>query len=170
MGVFVMPKYQLLKCSKCQNNIKKYKAVPHSGLCKKCSQHKTPYIYIFNKCKRNAKLKHIDFSLKYKDFLEFTKNKNCTYCSQKIIWNKYGRENTKYNLDRKNNNNGYSKENCVVCCWNCNNLKGNKLSYDNMLLLSNVLNYIRQQKEYFYKRMWEDSNFTNLVNLSGEIK
>lgn len=39
-------------------------------------------------------------------------------------------ENNGYHLDRKNTNNPYSLENCVVCCNRCNYGKSNMFSYD----------------------------------------
>ena len=36
----------------------------------------------------------------------------------------------KYNLDRKDNSIGYSKNNCVVCCSTCNYIKGDKFTYE----------------------------------------
>jgi hypothetical protein len=33
-------------------------------------------------------------------------------------------------IDRVDNSKGYTPENCVSCCWSCNNLKGNLTSSD----------------------------------------
>jgi len=41
-------------------------------------------------------------------------------------------------IDRKDSNVGYIKENCVPCCWECNQLKG-KWSYDEFLKLIDLI-------------------------------
>lgn len=84
-------------------------------------------------------------NLTFKDFLRFVRVRRCHYCERRIVWHKkasrrvgcrkYVRHSMAYYLDRKNNAEGYSKENCVVCCTLCNLIKGRMLTYEEMLLL-----------------------------------
>lgn len=94
---------------------------------------KKPYYHLFSLIKRkcrSSKYNGKTCSFTFQEFLKFTKIKKCHYCAGKVIWwehNSSGK-NHQYNLDRKNNNIGYTKENCVVCCPRCNQMKKN-LSY-----------------------------------------
>ena len=62
----------------------------------------------------------------FSEFLEFTKIDKCHYCGNQITWTSH-RHNREiyhgYNLDRKDNDDGYTKDNCVVCCEVCNYMK-----------------------------------------------
>ena len=94
-----------------------------------------------------GKKRDVSNSLSYEDFLDFTRISQCHYCEDLIEWVPFGTGRTaNSNLDRKDNTQGYSKENCVVCCWPCNELKGSRLSYEEMLLLKDHLIQIRQQR------------------------
>ena len=77
---------------------------------------------------------HKTVTITYEDFVEFTKIKECHYCKNVIPWKEYQKsgssKNTSYYLDRKDNNLGYTKENCVVCCPRCNKGKGFMFTYD----------------------------------------
>ena len=70
----------------------------------------------------------IEFTLSYEEFVEFTKQDICFYCHSPVTWAKYNVtwNGSAYNLDRKDNDKGYTKENCIVCCGRCNKGK-NKL-------------------------------------------
>jgi hypothetical protein len=86
--------------------------------------------------------------LTYEEFLEFTGFDSCHYCSAPIIWEPYPSDSRyRYNLDRKDNLLPYIKNNCVVCCWDCNNLKGSQLTYEEMVLLSPGLKEVRKFRE-----------------------
>src|SRR5208282_1833574 len=78
---------------------------------------------------------NIEMSLTYEDFVEFTKIDKCHYCSCLIVWTPWNALSTGSHLDRKDNKGGYTKQNCAVCCWPCNELKGNRLTYEEMMLL-----------------------------------
>jgi hypothetical protein len=81
-------------------------------------------------------------NLTYEDFLAFTCEKSCHYCEAPIIWKMWRNENSPrgtYNLDRKNNLLGYTKENVVVCCKRCNRVKSDILSYEDFLEVAEVL-------------------------------
>jgi hypothetical protein len=50
-------------------------------------------------------------------------------------------------LDRKDNSGGYTPENTVPCCKDCNSLKSNTLSYDEAMLLVKTLKKYRGDKK-----------------------
>lgn len=73
------------------------------------------------------------FSLTYEEFLKFTCIHQCHYCHAPITWAEYNARGvgirSRYNLDRKDNAQGYFKQNLVVCCKRCNWSKGNRYTY-----------------------------------------
>jgi hypothetical protein len=90
-------------------------------------------------------------SLTYQELLEFTRITRCHYCEDIVEWHEYpriarGHTVHKYNLDRKDNSIGYSKENCVVCCSACNYLKGDKFTYNEMMELGKTLKALREER------------------------
>jgi hypothetical protein len=59
----------------------------------------------------------------------------CVYC---------GCISMKLGLDRKDNEQGYIKDNVVPCCKRCNKVKGADFSYEEMLILGTALKEIDQ--------------------------
>jgi hypothetical protein len=88
------------------------------------------------------KTRRDDTSLTFEEFLEFTKVETCCYCDQQVIWAPRGGRGAT-NLDRKDSSKGYSRKNCVVCCGECNRIKSNKYSYEEMLLIGATLKTIK---------------------------
>jgi hypothetical protein len=106
---------------------------------------KQPYFHLYTYLKRNAKWRKKIFHLNFEEFVEFTKIEKCHYCGRNILWAKHSNhESSPYNLDRKNNNLGYTKTNCVVSCKECNYVKSNKYSYEEMIKIGLVLNEIHR--------------------------
>lgn len=131
------PRYTyVFKCStNCGSNISvRSDALKiHSGMCVSCSHQKKPFESIYNSFINDYR--KLTNNLTYDQFIEFTKEDKCHYCSSEINWIKYGTVNGKYtsrayNLDRKDSDAGYSKENCVVCCSKCNKGKLAVYSYE----------------------------------------
>jgi len=83
---------------------------------------------LFNKYKHNAKVRNIDFTLSFTEFLTITR-KNCYICNRKPATklNHAGlRGSYTYNgIDRLDNNLGYTSANSRPCCWLCNRMKMN---------------------------------------------
>lgn len=79
--------------------------------------------------------------LSYEEFFEFTSQSECHYCSSSTSWAMHdiSKGGTRYNIDRKDNNLGYSKENCVVCCARCNRAKSDHFTYDEWLQIGNLI-------------------------------
>ena len=98
---------------------------------------KRPFESLYNRLVRRNK----NVTLSYEAFCTFTEHKNCHYCKTSIRWRVSG-----YNLDRKNNNLGYSLDNCVVCCGDCNRTKGDRYTYEEFMLLSPILRRIQKQR------------------------
>ncbi len=87
-----------------------------------------PYEALYKEIKRHTKY---EVDLTYEEFLSFVKEDRCHYCRSGIFWRQYNVTlSHAYNLDRKNNANGYSRENCVVCCGRCNKSKGAAFTYE----------------------------------------
>jgi hypothetical protein len=60
----------------------------------------------------------------------------CHYCAEPLVWPPaFGASKWRSNLDRKDNDQGYTAENVVGCCFSCNTTKSNKLRYEEMLLV-----------------------------------
>lgn len=63
--------------------------------------------------------------------------KKCVYCSiSEKLWNKYyskeRRNITRLTIDRIDNSMGYNIENIALSCWDCNRVKNNILTYEEM--------------------------------------
>ena len=76
-------------------------------------QRKKTLKYKFYRYKYNAKKRDKIFCLSYEEFLLLIKGK-CFYCGS----------DEHVGIDRKDNKIGYTIENSVSCCWDCNRLKG----------------------------------------------
>ncbi len=141
----------MFKCIMCEDYIfpQSSHLKKHSGKCRKCAQKKKPYEHILNELihtcnKRNKN----EVTINYDDFIELIKISKCHYCYKDLIFNPYTRDKNSnyvsraYQLDRKNNNLGYTKENVVTCCWNCNRMKSDIYSYEDFIKLSPILKEI----------------------------
>lgn len=105
---------------------------------------------IYNVMKTNCYNKKRKFSLKKEDFLIWYNNqkKICTYCKvdeknlpesfRKISVSRTGTIN-RLTIDRKNNNLGYLINNLTLACAQCNKIKGEFLSYEEMLQVGNII-------------------------------
>ena len=123
----------------------------HSGFCISHSHIKRPFESIYNRLFNDWR--KIKVTLTYEEFLEFTKVKNCHYCKTLILWRPYSREKGKhissaYFLDRKSPQKPYSKENCVVCCTECNFIKGSRFNYEEFLIVGIAIQTVRQIREW----------------------
>lgn len=142
-------KIYISECIDCKKEIKLSKHEIDKNLrtnkCRSCSRSdKTkPFKRAYSRLKNTYK----SMLLTYEEYLDFTKILNCAYCSTDIAWAPHGLNCYRSNLDRKNPKGDYSKSNCVVCCWECNRMKSNKLTYEEFLLLSPGLKEIRKKRQ-----------------------
>ena len=112
----------------------------------KCSR---PYEGFFNQSAKRAvvgcnKTVRTTWSITYEEFLEFIAQRFCHYCGDIVCWpmphgktDASGVRRQGYNLDRIDGTKGYTAKNCVVACWPCNETRGTKLSYEEMVLVGN---------------------------------
>lgn len=111
-----------------------------------------PYFWLFTAMSTTARRNGQVFDLTFEQFMSFVAVTVCHYCGRKIEWperafkrlskRKYQASSRAYYLDRKDNTQGYTLDNCVVCCTVCNSVKGATLTYDEMLLLREGLTKI----------------------------
>ncbi len=70
----------------------------------------------YHRVRQGAKLRRIPFELHYDEFSEYY-GRHCAYC---------GVVTPTVNLDRVDNNKGYTVDNVVPCCPECNRMKGSQ--------------------------------------------
>jgi len=110
---------------------------------------KRPYESLYNCFVRTAATKQRNTDLSYEQFFELTKIGTCFYCGGPIIWIPYnqGRVGPQaYNLDRKDNSKGYTLNNIVVCCHQCNMMKRDWYSCDEFLVVMKALKEYRTRQ------------------------
>jgi len=105
---------------------------------------------LFYQYKRSAKKRNLDWNLTEEQFFDIVTG-NCYYCDSSLDNTKRGQGKTsgdfKYTgIDRFNNSIGYTKDNCVACCWMCNNMKS---SYTNIEFINKIIQiYNHKIKEF----------------------
>ena len=107
---------------------------------------KRPYEYRYNV---NVNRARHPFIITYEEFIEFTKITECHYCGETIDWGApFGKTRSSgLNLDRKDSNQPYQKDNIVVCCPRCNYGKNNFFSYDEWKQLGVLIKSWRSEKK-----------------------
>ena len=74
-------------------------------------------------------------------YKELTRDNECHYCRGDLRSSRQA-----YCLDRLDFNLPHRASNVVPCCWECNRLRGNVFSYEEMMELSSVLREIRKRR------------------------
>jgi hypothetical protein len=106
-----------------------------SGKCRRCVQIKRdPVASSFYELQKEALRRGVPLTLTLDDFKELTQQHSCTYCSRAVIWSRRAS-----NLDRKDSTQGYTIANVVVCCKECNRLKGALYTYEEMLQIGALI-------------------------------
>ncbi len=143
-------------CKECNNEIKAQSSQlkRHSGKCMSCAQKKRPYEYILSELYQRYKTKRgLEVTITYDDLIEIINNPECHYCGEILLYNKHTRNELKehntraYQLDRKDNNKGYTKDNVVPCCWTCNRLKSNVFSFEEFMMLAPTIKDIKIKRK-----------------------
>lgn len=110
---------------------------------------KRPFESLYNKLRSDARVRGRDFQLTFEEFVEFTATPRCHYCDRPVVWTRHNITRPKsnaYNLDRMNNEAGYTKQNLVVCCPICNVTKGNRFSYEEFKVMIAALVEFRRYR------------------------
>jgi len=110
------------------------------------SSRKRPYESLYNQFLSTARDNNREVDLSYECFVSFTATDECEYCGGPVCWSAYNvNENgSAYNLDRKDNTKGYTKDNVVVCCTTCNRAKGARYTYQEWACMAGALRQLRQ--------------------------
>lgn len=88
--------------------------------------------------KRDAKVRNFSLEFSKEEHQKLLSSNKCYYCEGSL--NKSGS-----GLDRKDSNKNYTLDNVVTCCKNCNSIKLNLLTSDEMLKVAKLLKQIRNK-------------------------
>lgn len=89
----------------------------------------------FNMCVSLSRRRGLEFTLTFEQYAELI-TKSCHYCEGPLPQTAYG-------LDRVNNTRGYTIENVVPCCKECNRLKGDQYTSEETKVMINALKEYR---------------------------
>jgi hypothetical protein len=108
------------------SNLKKSKGVRgcHCGF----THRRKPFEALYNTLVKQAHARNVEVRLSYEEYVLYTAQKSCHYCGAALQWEPFNKMNG-HKLDRKENNRGYTRSNCVVCCPRCNRAKSNHFTY-----------------------------------------
>jgi hypothetical protein len=107
---------------------------------------KTPFLWLYNKVKYEAKKGQRAFTLTFAQFLKFTEQ-DCFYCGAEVVWRPHAKRlGRNYNLDRKNNALGYTARNCVTCCGRCNRAKSYHFTFKEWVQIGRVIRTFVKKK------------------------
>lgn len=136
------------QCSACGSQGQtSYASLVKSSICLSCPrphQRKRPFESLYNHFQATSKKRGLLVEISYEEFLQFTAVATCHYCGASIKWSKHSESGLAYNLDRIENDKGYTLDNCVVCCPRCNWSRGSKFSYNEWLLMTAHLRMARE--------------------------
>jgi hypothetical protein len=160
-------------CSECGDEIKSQSGQTqnHSGLCRSCTQKGRPFQSAYTQLLGNQHKNRVAVFMTYEQFYPFCLEKYCHYCSTYIKRSsKKGEKGYRgYFLDRKDNDKPYTVENCVSCCWECNQAKGNRYSYDEFMVmqkarrkfnekrLGNISKFFSQEQQLSFELIYEQA-------------
>lgn len=99
------------------------KMVTSCGCVKSIKEDRTK-INLYKSYQLSAKQRGLEFNISYANFLKLTSD-NCFYCGCEPwqIKETWGQKYIYNGIDRKNNQEGYTKENSLTCCKTCNYMK-----------------------------------------------
>ena len=107
-----------------------------------------PFEAVYRSLLRGAVKSGQSVALSYEEFLCFVAVNECHYCCGAVEWKEYLQSGSRvpYNLDRKNNDLGYSVLNCVVCCKRCNFGKADRFSYEEWVEIGKTIRAFRENR------------------------
>jgi hypothetical protein len=91
------------------------------GIYNREQRERHPVRYLFNQARYRAKIRGIEFSLKFED-LEIPEK--CPIMNIPLFFTKGRRSDNSYSIDRVDNSKGYTPENTRVISWLANGRKG----------------------------------------------
>jgi len=150
LGGMTARKQQLYqwRCDVCgSQGYSKYWHLKKTARCPSCPRphfRKKPFEALYNNFVSLSKKRCLSVEMTYEEFLHFTSILNCHYCGEPVHWAKCSTAGRAYNLDRIDNDKGYSLGNCVVACCRCNMSRGNRFSYHEWLLMTAPLRMARE--------------------------
>jgi hypothetical protein len=113
--------------------------------CQKCrkqfdaQRYRTPE-WRFSEARRRAKQKGREWNLSLEDYKTLI-NQPCRYCEKSL------QGDTGIGLDRMDNVEGYSRGNVVPCCGLRNEIKGDHLTYEEVMKLAPTLKLLRLERD-----------------------
>jgi hypothetical protein len=118
-----------------------------SGALSYCRAHRdSSPIRRYQHIKRTASTRGMSCNLSFKHFSELISDNTCYYCSGPMTGTGGG-------LDRLDSSKGYTKGNVVPCCLQCNVVKSNLLTANEMKLVAKLLKRVRNKT-----RIWFGAN------------
>jgi hypothetical protein len=138
----------LIKCNDCGKEFKSSDSNRTNTICSSCINKKRPYERAFNKHSRKVRKRSdgfiIQWKLNYEEFVELCNIKSCHYCNIDLNRAKYQSDKGSISLllDRKDSDDHYTSQNCVPCCPRCNDMKGQHLTYDEMIMIAKSRGWI----------------------------
>lgn len=90
------------------------------------------YEALYRVAKRGAVRDGKEFTISYEEFAEIAKSTRCHYCYGHLKFAEFGvhKHGQGYQLDRKDNSQGYVSGNVVPCCARCNHGKSSDFAYE----------------------------------------
>lgn len=92
----------------------------------------------YKNLKSGAKQRNLELTISFSEYSDLMKQ-NCHYCNASL------EKHIGTGLDRKINNIGYTKENSVPCCTECNVGKGEFYSYEEWIVMIKALLEFREK-------------------------
>lgn len=117
--------------------------------CLSCRKRKRPFESLYNTFHSGSLARNIRIAVTFEQFLGFVKIGECHYCGATVNWAEHVTDkhhNQPYNLDRKDNDKGYTLDNVVVCCARCNRGKSKYFSYEEWVEVGKILRVFRERK------------------------
>lgn len=116
---------------------------PHQLPKGKAARNLVEYGYI-----RGAKKRNIEYNLTTEEFDNIIQG-SCYYCGDKLTNCKKGTGKTSGDfqytgIDRIDSSLGYTKNNCVSCCWKCNSMKNNSTIVDFLTHIRKIYQHNKQ--------------------------
>lgn len=123
------------KYNKIKENIRLYQKENYDSIkANKTYSDKARYTQLI----RTAKERGYSVDISFEQYILLSSIHICHYCYGKIE-RKLG-----HGLDRKDNSKGYFIDNVVRCCKECNRIKQDILTYEEMVVVSNALRVFRE--------------------------